>query len=177
MNQVLQAPLCIDCGLVPPRPRKTNRGVAPSRCQSCHEAHTRKVDRQLKAVVRANQTTEDKSDRSEYMKEWRAANQDKVEAQRWRARLKRYGITEKVFNQMWEEQQGCCKICGTEMLLKAEEREPNECVIDHNHETGDVRGLLCRTCNLGIGFLNEDPDMLRAAIGYLENEIILGAVA
>jgi len=168
--------LCIDCGEVPPRPRQSATGVAPSRCQSCHESHLRKVDRELKAVVRANETLEQKSDRSAYMKEWREGNQDKVEGMRWRARLKKYGITEEDFKGMWEEQQGCCKICRTELLLGGTQSDSNQCVIDHHHETGQVRGLLCRTCNLGIGYFNDNADMLRAAAEFLENAGDLGRV-
>lgn len=40
--------------------------------------------------------------------------------------------------------------------------------IDHCHKTGKVRGLLCKTCNTGIGHLKDDPNILRSAINYLE---------
>jgi hypothetical protein len=39
--------------------------------------------------------------------------------------------------------------------------------VDHNHETGQVRGLLCDCCNLGIGYMQDDPDILMAAARYV----------
>ncbi len=39
--------------------------------------------------------------------------------------------------------------------------------IDHDHNTGDIRGLLCHNCNVAIGHLNDDPELLDAAAGYL----------
>ena len=53
-----------------------------------------------------------------------------------------------------------CEICG-------DASEPS--VIDHNHQTGLVRGALCSTCNQGIGLLKDSPIVLKKAIEYLEN--------
>jgi hypothetical protein len=58
---------------------------------------------------------------------------------------------------MREAQGGLCKICGKEKRL----------VVDHCHETGQVRGMLCFSCNTGIGQLGDSVDMLKAAIAYL----------
>ena len=63
-------------------------------------------------------------------------------------------------------------VCRTE-LGKQECRiceNKNDLCIDHNHKTGEVRGLLCRTCNTGIGMLRNSPDLLRSAVAYLEKE-------
>lgn len=51
-----------------------------------------------------------------------------------------------------------CSICGSHYLMS----------IDHCHETGTVRGWLCRKCNSGLGFFGDDIDRLRAALKYLE---------
>lgn len=63
---------------------------------------------------------------------------------------------------MVEEQNGLCAICH---------EAPVEAV-DHNHTTGEVRGLLCHMCNRGIGFLGDSPKRLAAAYKYLMGEII-----
>ena len=179
MNQLslVEALLCADCGLVPPRPRKTARGKAPSRCECCHKEARLKSDRDSatrgRAVRAETETPADARDRKAYFKQWRVDNKHRQVQHRWTHRLKRYGITEEKFEQMWAEQEGCCKICGTAMERQAEKRQSNECVIDHDHETDEVRGLLCRACNAGIGLLNEDVSKLEAAIRYL-NEANMG---
>ncbi|MFE1789575.1 endonuclease VII domain-containing protein [Streptomyces sp. NPDC059525] len=75
------------------------------------------------------------------------------------AHLKRaYGMTEAERDEMVAAQGGLCCIC-----LKAPAVH-----VDHCHETGRVRGVLCFNCNSAIGKLGDDPDTLRRAISYLE---------
>ena len=73
----------------------------------------------------------------------------------------KYGISLDDYTAMHERQQGCCDICGT-----ADER----LVVDHNHRTGRVRGLLCHLCNAMIGCAREDLDILISALAYLHAE-------
>jgi hypothetical protein len=75
-------------------------------------------------------------------------------------RKTRYGITQEQMEAVLLEQGGLCALCH--------KRPPVD--VDHDHETGDFRGLLCRACNLGIGMFGDDPAKLRAAIDYLERE-------
>lgn len=79
--------------------------------------------------------------------------------QRHRAPAK-YGITPEVYRALWIAQQGECAICG----LPEKTRRLS---IDHDHLTGEVRGLLCNNCNAGIGKLNDSVPHLQAAIAYL----------
>ena len=78
---------------------------------------------------------------------------------------KRQGIilTVEGYNKMLSEQNGCCAICG-------EFRRPDQrvLVVDHNHNTGKIRGLLCHPCNMGIGQLKDSLDILQKAVSYLE---------
>jgi hypothetical protein len=62
------------------------------------------------------------------------------------------------------EQGGRCAICGADEAGG----KHNRWHVDHNHRTGQVRGLLCHSCNIGIGHLRENPDVLRSAIDYLD---------
>jgi hypothetical protein len=85
-----------------------------------------------------------------------------------RARLKYvYGLTSEDWNKMYSEQQGCCAICNTpETLLN---KGLNKRLgVDHCHRTGDIRGLLCDNCNLAIGMLGDDIELLKSAILYLQ---------
>jgi len=75
----------------------------------------------------------------------------------------KYGLTSEQFEALWAEQGGCCAICRAE-LHRTGMKSHN---IDHCHETGKVRGLLCRACNWGMGILGDDPDRLEAAAAYL----------
>ena len=65
----------------------------------------------------------------------------------------------KQFNQLKREQGGRCKIC---------KNKPKKFVVDHNHKTGKVRGLLCPRCNNLLGMSQDDPRLLQVAIQYLK---------
>ena len=80
-----------------------------------------------------------------------------------RYNLKKYRMTMADFRALLEKQSGGCAICGT-----GEPGKGFHLHVDHNHQTGQVRGLLCNTCNRGIGLLRESPEVLRAAAHYLE---------
>lgn len=76
-------------------------------------------------------------------------------------RLRFYGLTEEQFVQLWEAQKGSCYICHRRFT------RGRPAHIDHNHLTGEVRGLLCGADNQAIGWLHEDIDWLRDAADYL----------
>ena len=95
----------------------------------------------------------------EYMRRYYQENKDR---QRHLAFQKRYGITLNEYNDMREEQGNSCALCGIH-----EDNLTKKLHVDHCHETSIIRGLLCHACNTGIGLLNDDPDLLSKAIGYL----------
>ena len=68
----------------------------------------------------------------------------------------------KEFDAILAEQGGCCAICGVHYL-----DSKNKFRIDHNHETLQIRGLLCQYCNSGLGFFKDSPTRLAMAIEYL----------
>ncbi len=74
-------------------------------------------------------------------------------------REKRFGLEAGQYATMVQEQDGKCKIC--------KESSQTLCV-DHNHKTGVVRGLLCPSCNKGLGFFKDSVDLLNSAIAYLK---------
>lgn len=81
-------------------------------------------------------------------------------------RYRQYGITDDDYRTMLAEQGGVCAICHTDDWGKGGSRYVAH--IDHNHATGQVRGLLCFSCNTGLGSLKDDPERLRSALAYLE---------
>ncbi len=79
------------------------------------------------------------------------------------ANLKRnYGITVDDYDEILGQQDGLCAICGTD-----DPRGKGRFYVDHDHDTGKVRGLLCAMCNTGIGMLKDSPSILASAINYL----------
>lgn len=74
---------------------------------------------------------------------------------------KRYGITKAEYDQMHANQQGLCALCGREESLN------KNLAVDHDHQTGKVRALLCGACNRGLGFLGDDATLLQRATNYV----------
>ncbi len=89
------------------------------------------------------------------------------EQQKIRARnLKRnYGITPQDYDRLYESQKGMCFLCG-----RAGKRTGlrEGLAVDHNHQTGKIRGLLCNTCNRALGLFREDVTVLQRAVRYLD---------
>lgn len=82
---------------------------------------------------------------------------------RYRRRLMAaYGITHDDYLRMYAEQEGRCAICSVPF-----ENLPTRPHVDHDHETGRVRGLLCFNCNGGLGQFKDDPTLLVKAADYL----------
>lgn len=107
-----------------------------------------------------------KAYQAEYKKKWKAANPDKVKQSQRRQDLKKYGLTPECYSTLYEKQGGRCAICGTTEQKGG--RFKTFCV-DHDHETGRVRGLLCYDCNFGLGKFGDNISHLVAAIHYLQH--------
>lgn len=80
---------------------------------------------------------------------------------------KSYGLTYKEVLALREKQQNLCAICGQEGFMM-NKRVKSALNVDHNHKTGEVRGLLCHNCNRGLGLFQDDVERLKTAIAYLE---------
>ncbi len=137
----------------------------------------------------AGSVKERKAYKAAYNKQWQLKNREKLNAynrayraahpeetkassrkqnlkQRARALPKLYGISENYYNLMLLKQDGKCAICQ----LPPTDKIGRLCV-DHCHDTGFVRGLLCRKCNTGIGQFGDNPDRLAIAVAYLEQNV------
>lgn len=96
--------------------------------------------------------------------EWRQINKEKQAEIERRCRLKRvYGITLEQYDELLDKQEGKCVIC---------ERHHSELnrrlAVDHNHKTGEIRGLLCTYCNHRVIGQHRDPAKLRRMADYLD---------
>ena len=84
---------------------------------------------------------------------------DRVAKARRKTKLKaNYGITEEEFNRQFEYQYGSCAICD----VKLEDTH-----IDHCHDTGELRGILCPACNKGLGHFKDNLQILLNAVEYI----------
>lgn len=81
-------------------------------------------------------------------------------------------MTLEQYNEMFERQNRCCAICkGPETSIGSKtNKSPKRMSVDHDHSTNKIRGLLCQLCNMMLGASKDNPDILRSAIDYLEED-------
>lgn len=118
-----------------------------------------------------------KSNRNEYYKKWCEQNRDKARAigrksykknanKQWARKLKQvYGLTVEEYNKLLNDQQELCAICKVHQSA-----EMRRFCVDHSHRTGAIRGLLCRTCNSGLGQFKDSLTSLENALDYLNSK-------
>lgn len=132
-------------------------------CTSCNNARAKKWKAENKEKVK------------EQKRKWSLKNKDKnkVYASKVTPQKQRQYSIKGFFGLSWEEyttlylaSNGKCGICSIKLSMSKEEGT-HTAHIDHNHITGKVRGILCRSCNRGIGYLNDSSDRLFLAADYL----------
>lgn len=135
------------------------------RCKVCQslwdkERHARdRVKRleQQKAWYRLNA-----KERSQKARQWAINNPERKKLTKRKNDLAAYGLTPESFEAMSKAQGEMCAICKGPPAGKY-----SVLVVDHSHDTGEVRGLLCSPCNMGIGMLKDDVAVLQSAVRYL----------
>lgn len=95
----------------------------------------------------------------EYQRNWRITNKDKTAGY---DRKNRYGLTQDEYDLMYLNQLGLCVACHEPFGV----RKP---VVDHNHSTGKVRGLIHSKCNTAIGYIEKNKEKLQWWLEYIEN--------
>ena len=98
-----------------------------------------------------------------YDKKYQQTEKYRIKVRRQLWRRQGINITYNEYLSMLEGQGGKCAICD-----KIENQFGKGMCVDHDHVTGAVRGILCTDCNMGIGNLKDDVDLLRRALAYLE---------
>ena len=92
---------------------------------------------------------------------WKEANPEEAAAWRGQHRVKKYGLSPTEYEVLFDESAGVCSICVAPFS-----GTPH---INHCHDTGVVRGLLCTHCNKGLGMFKDSVLNLQSAINYLNN--------
>jgi hypothetical protein len=132
-------------------------------CTRCKE--TKELSAFSKGVGRGGYIAACKECRNAKRRETGRKDNCPVKAREYRLK-KTYGLKEEEYQEMHKQAGGCCEICGTQ----EEEVTKGRLCVDHNHKTGEIRGLLCSSCNTGIGLLKDNPALLEAAAAYLETK-------
>jgi hypothetical protein len=82
-----------------------------------------------------------------------------------------YGITLDEYDKLFDAQRGLCAICGQPETHTSRYGGVFRLAVDHNHTTGNIRGLLCSTCNRAVGLLKDNTAVLLKAVAYLQKDM------
>lgn len=148
--------------------RRQSRAEDPERAgrqrQQHRESHARNREKVLAYQRQRQQDPAFRAKRREYMAQWLQVPENRERA-RANQLLRHYGVTRAQYDALLEEQGGVCAICGGQPATRGESKRPFR--VDHCHETGVVRGLLCAPCNVGLSRFGDSPEVLLAAAAYL----------
>jgi hypothetical protein len=141
------------------------RGRPASWCKECSAEHARAWYEANREKVLADRKVWYEANRERInakQREYRRLNPERKRAYRLKYE---FGITVEDYNRMVEDQGGNCAIC---LLPPAGTgRNTQRLHIDHDHETGEIRGLLCHACNTSLGQLAEDHERMQRMIDYV----------
>lgn len=125
-----------------------------SKCKQCEKEYASQPDVRKKL----NDNTQ------RYRDKLRATDFKEFRRREREQNLRKYGINSEQFEDLKRQQNGRCKICEN----IATYGKGKKLHVDHDHITGKIRGLLCSNCNLGLGYFQDNRDLLNKAIAYLE---------
>lgn len=164
--------VCTVCG--EPKPReafalsKRAKDGLHTFCKACKSAKSRAwyhaTSERQKARGRRRYQTNGREMRAAALRWYETNRAHALELKREWAIRTAFGMTLKEYDALVVAQGGSCALCRKPPERKG--RRPLH--VDHCHDTGVVRGLLCRSCNVGLGHFKDSPSLLRAAAAYLE---------
>lgn len=131
-------------------------------CQAAYYQEWKAKNREYALQYQRDHYHKNKQRYRDNQRRWNAVNKDRVAA--W-GRKYNYGLTDEQYQAMLEKQEGRCSICGTAPKSPATKYVLH---VDHDHETGHIRGLLCPHCNHGLGKFKDSVELLQKAIDYLK---------
>jgi len=132
-------------------------------CKKCCNQYSTQYAKTHRGITRkaVSKWTKNNPEKNRYKsKRWKSNN---PEYRREYELKTRYGLTLEDYKQLIKDQDGKCAICG-----EVAQDTLSSLFVDHDHITGEIRGLLCIRCNAGIGFLQDSPIICREAANYLE---------
>ncbi len=131
--------------------------------RAANPERVRAIDKKSKS------TPEAKARRAEYQRTYQRVYAHKVRARQIKSK---YGLTPEAFDRLLASQFDTCAICAgpPHPVVRNVKRQgvSPQFVVDHDHSTGAIRGLLCHSCNSMLGMAKDSPANLRSAAHYLE---------
>lgn len=142
------------------------RVLHPKVCKACSATYEGRYNSTkcpaCRPLARERAAVRFKANNPDYWKKHQAGRKNKTRDESLR---RQYGLSKQEFDDMRAQQEYRCKICGAEEgTWKA---NAARLVVDHCHATGRIRGLLCPSCNRGLGQFEDQPLRLLAAVTYL----------
>jgi Recombination endonuclease VII len=160
--------LCTSCNTLKATTDFHRRTASPdglgAKCKKCAAEYARQYYRQPgqaeKQIERSKAYYRDIPERRRFLSaRWRANHPEQAALLARRGVLRRkYGLDVEGYEALLAWSNGGCAICGV----------TNNLAVDHDHYTGNLRGLLCRNCNTGLGQFKDRIDLLKIAMAYLE---------
>lgn len=147
--------------------KNRERGQRNGRCKPCHRVAVKASEERHREAVKARHRTYHEQNRHARNAD-RRDRYDSAHARDGKLRSQ-FGISLEQYNEMLSRQGGACAICERPESALAANGEPRALAVDHDHDTGAVRGLLCAACNVALGAFGDDPARLRTAAAYIEN--------
>lgn len=167
---------CTACGDVKPAAdfsvdRYKKSGLTSS-CRLCNNERTRKWYKDpSNSITTQNRNRRyrlaHREKRLEASRKWVARNRDKQRKYLEKNKLAKYGLSIADYELMVEACGNLCEICRRPEMMR-QRGETLKLAVDHCHDIGRVRGLLCHSCNTSLGKFNHNPALLRSAADYLE---------
>lgn len=139
--------------------RRKYREENPDKGKKYYEEHKEKIADQAKKRRAAHPEIF-----SEKRHKYREKNLDKIRSQIRKNQIEKYGMKKEDYDRMNLQQKGKCALCGKNNTKKGKIIALG---IDHNHKTGKIRKLLCNRCNILLGMIHEDVNLLPIIQKYL----------
>jgi len=134
----------------------SHRDETQARCHAYYMSHKKEHQARCKVWNDAH-----REERIVYHRKYNIIHREEL---RERKLVKAYGISLLQYNALLDSQGGACAICKR---MDWNGRGPH---VDHDHTTGKIRGIVCSSCNTGLGYIRDNPGIARAMADYLEEK-------
>jgi hypothetical protein len=159
---------CNKCGEVKPLAEfydeKSGRDGKRPECKPCNLAARRRWYQANRAKAIAHVVKWQQDNRERYNASQRAYKRKNADKERESHLRRKFGLTQAEYEERLAEQDGGCAVCG-------DRPRKTSLHVDHDHDTGEIRGLLCMRCNNALGLFREQTQLLENALRYVDGDL------